>query len=370
MATICCPKCGTKYRASRELAGKKLKCKKCGAAFRVQGSAAVSKPKPEPKPKPPLDDDGLYHFADLDGLDSGQAVERPAPAPTTAPQAAILKESSPMKYATKASEARVSGAYRGYFTSLAQTMAFPGRANDLAVFVIFWIIITVVFGISSVPLPCGLSLVISVIGFGWWSAYMFQAVLGGAGGEENLPDFDLTGGWVDDIIIPCIKMIATYLFVMIPAFGLFLLAAGGVGTLMSNSTSGASAAVAAGGLALTAIGLTALAFFVWPMVVLVTAVGGLPAVFRVDLIIRTLLRTLPAYLVTVGTVYVALGAMYVFTLASLLGLDITFEEAGLGVILMVTAVHGLVCTYCWILAMRAIGLYYHHFKSRFAWSWG
>jgi len=25
---------------------------------------------------------------------------------------------------------------------------------------------------------------------------------------------------------------------------------------------------------------------------------------------------------------------------------------------------------CWIIAMRCIGLYYHHFKERFAWSWG
>ncbi|MCH8853592.1 MAG: hypothetical protein IID41_13210, partial [Planctomycetes bacterium] len=26
--------------------------------------------------------------------------------------------------------------------------------------------------------------------------------------------------------------------------------------------------------------------------------------------------------------------------------------------------------YFWVLVMRFIGLYYHHFKSRFAWTWG
>ena len=38
--------------------------------------------------------------------------------------------------------------------------------------------------------------------------------------------------------------------------------------------------------------------------------------------------------------------------------------------IVVDVVLTLVKLYCWIVAMRCIGLYYHHFKSRFAWSWG
>ena len=41
-----------------------------------------------------------------------------------------------------------------------------------------------------------------------------------------------------------------------------------------------------------------------------------------------------------------------------------------GSVLATKMVSWVVNVYCWIVAMRCIGLYYHHFKSRFAWSWG
>jgi hypothetical protein len=46
------------------------------------------------------------------------------------------------------------------------------------------------------------------------------------------------------------------------------------------------------------------------------------------------------------------------------------DDAGLGTMLGASMVVGLVTVVTNVAAMRVVGLYYHHFKHRFAWSWG
>lgn len=67
---IACPDCHKELKVPAELAGKKIKCKGCGATFPIQAKAA---PTPPPaKPKSILDDDGPAQFG-LQAADKGVA---------------------------------------------------------------------------------------------------------------------------------------------------------------------------------------------------------------------------------------------------------------------------------------------------------
>ena len=101
--------------------------------------------------------------------------------------------------------------------------------------------------------------------------------------------------------------------------------------------------------------LLLLPLLLWPMMVLVVAVGGIRCLVRFDLMFVTIFKTFPVYaLVAVLTLIGVVGP----------GLLPLGEGMGVAVALMVVEV------YANIFVMRAIGLYYHHFKGRFAWSWG
>jgi hypothetical protein len=112
-------------------------------------------------------------------------------------------------------------------------------------------------------------------------------------------------------------------------------------------------------------------YFLWPMLVLVVAVGNVIGFVRVDLIARTIARSLAGYLLTVLAVYVSIGLN--FGAALLVRAATTRQGGTLGGLppeLALAPPLQLVELYFMVIAMRAIGFYYHHFKHRFAWSWG
>jgi hypothetical protein len=96
----------------------------------------------------------------------------------------------------------------------------------------------------------------------------------------------------------------------------------------------------------------------WPMLALSVTMGGFSTLARVDLMALTIVKSLPVYLFTVAVVF---GAFLVLGV-----LDVVKEVFGLFAAVIVIGA-GL---YLQIVALRMIGLYYHHFKHRFAWSWG
>ena len=94
------------------------------------------------------------------------------------------------------------------------------------------------------------------------------------------------------------------------------------------------------------------------MTALCVAMGGFSTLARYDLLVVTVLKSLPVYVLTAGAVFVALSRNYLLAaVVDVLGI--------LGGAVLIAI--GL---YLEIVAMRMIGLYYHHFKHRFAWSWG
>jgi hypothetical protein len=199
--------------------------------------------------------------------------------------------------------------------------------------------------------PGCMSLLATVVVQGWIASYLFNVVLDAANGEEDLPDLALTGGWMDDVIVPFFKFMVTWLAALTPAIAYIAWIATSGPQLLTNPTAEIVALAAAGVL-------------LWPIIVLAVAVGGVATVLRVDLLVKTVVRTFVPYLLVCVLAGVAFGSSW-FTQGVLP------RMSGLGGSALATSMVSIVVgLYFWIVAMRCIGLYYHHFKGRFAWSWG
>jgi len=99
--------------------------------------------------------------------------------------------------------------------------------------------------------------------------------------------------------------------------------------------------------------------------VLATAVGGAPAVFRFGTMARGLIRTIAAYALVLFTVYAAAAVAIVVGMA--LGRTLPdASEASVTRIVVYPALIALADVYLTIVAMRALGLYYYHFKQKLA----
>lgn len=138
---------------------------------------------------------------------------------------------------------------------------------------------------------------------------------------------------------------------------------GVVGLLFSGSGSGT---VAFG--ALVVLGL-----FFWPIVILCVALGGFECILHVNLIGTTIVRTFPVYLFTAVIVFGAQSVGYMlagFVATRLSAGEDASMSSWLGASILVSFVVTGIAIYFEIVTMKLIGLYYHHFKHRFAWDWG
>ncbi|MFQ5491932.1 MAG: hypothetical protein ACE5GE_14535, partial [Phycisphaerae bacterium] len=231
---------------------------------------------------------------------------------------------------------------------------------------------------------------VSILVTFWYCAFRFELVRMAAAGEEGLPSV----GWsqiFDDLIMPALYWTASWMFVLIPA-GLYVIVGlkGGwvswndVSTAMLQGTSGLL-----GGLNGVSGGFAALVYlgiFFWPIAVLCLALGGATTLYRVDLIFKTVIGTFSGYALTVGIVFgVTLLGQFLGNLVGSsaagtapastgpLGLGIGGAGSMLNLIGRALSSRVLVIgvtLYAEIVAMRVIGLYYHHHKRGFAWSWG
>ena len=243
------------------------------------------------------------------------------------------------------------------------SLAFVADLGSLLSYIFIAILAMLLVPLTAVPVVGGRISCFRLLGViivcGYLCAYMFNVVLGAANGEKELPKITLTGGWWDDIFAPFFKYIATWIVALTPAivYGVWL---GG----------SAFASLASGGSAFSDLQIIIFQFLLWlgvvawPFAMLAVAVGGFDAFMRPDLIVYTIFRTLVPYILTCVMTALAFGSSYAIEilLATRLG-------AG-GNLMVAQAIGWIVSVYFWIVAMRVIGLYYHHFKKLFAWSWG
>jgi hypothetical protein len=341
MATYTC-ECGARYRLPEGSEGKRATCKKCGRSFTIPA---------EDIPIAPADDDewGIQ--------ESPGGAAAPAAAHSEAPE---MDPSASSAYASHTPDelvamGRAEGAdrpTRGFWADVGWTFVLFIEPNNLIMLVVIWVMHAILPLLAAAP--C-----IGLIGYGivtgWLCSYWFKVVVDGAAGEGDLPTLSLTGGLVDDVIIPFFKFLGATVFAWAPAILCALLM-----SMVMGLTVG-SVMTSPGPPLLLAVGVS---LFLWPMVLLVIGIGGLGAVFRVDLIFVTIARTFVPYLaicvLVAGTLAVKYFAPELASLATGGGVRKFFLTMGLGAFLE---------AYSSIVAMRIVGLHYHHFKDRFAWSW-
>ena len=380
MTIASCPGCQARYRVPASAAGKRTTCKKCGQAFRIPAAANAKTPrasapaKTAPEPTSWLDD--------LDALSGGEAVgtrepgpdqvvagRRPATATVAAPPPVSVRAVGPG-----------AAAYGRYMTDVALSLVFVRKPGNILTFVVMWFLLAV-RQVMRTAIALATIMIMPFVGFGvliitgWYWAFRMNVVQWAAGGEQELPGLAAESGLVDDVVLPFFRMLTAYVFALAPAL-LFLIVLtyrmraavaehydAGLG--WADPVPGPAAVV-------VLVVLVAAGLFLWPMMVLMVSCGGsVKTLFQLDLMLATILKSLPAYLITVLAVYVTMGmqvAVTAFVWTQMADMT-NWQDDWMAIFGLPTLFVGI-NLYFDIVALRAIGFYYCHFKHKFAWSWG
>lgn len=335
---ISCGICGKNYKVQDAAAGKKLKCKECGEVMRI----------PEPEAEFGDGDD----FSKL--LDDAVAEEAKAKSirgPVRKPMVKAEKykgdEDGP---ATRKKE-------NNYTQDLVQTLLFMLDPANLFTYVL---ICGLLFAKDIIlPFAAVLGLIGRLIILGWYSNYRFSVIYESATGRKELPELSPEDGF----FFPMLQWIATWFMVHLPAMIFLAYAVNFEGFLlmkifMVGVDHKELSELLTGGQIAILISLYSAGVFFWPILALCVAVGGFETVFRIDLMLLTIFKSFSAYFFTAG-------AMFITAFVSFFTAYVAGEHGILIVILMIP-----VLLYLEIVALRMIGLYYHHFKKQFAWHWG
>lgn len=325
--TIWTCRCGARYRISPALAGKKLLCKKCGYSEKtaLQG------------PLPPAGDElpsntPIQFPSDRDVII--EESEQPRPSPTNR---------------------------RTFWADVAYSLVLPIEPqnlpalaictffNLLALGLVYSVTQAVMWGNISI-----LTFVLSIAGavaFTWLFAYYMRIIAEVADDDDDLPA-TMTGSAYDVILRPFFTFLTTWFCLLLPAIALVYL---GFYWDMYVPRVWFQATLI-------------FAVAMWPMAILCVSIGGIGIFTRADLILYTVFSTLVPY--TIVWLLLLLTGACGYGLFRLLASEVAGRTpllsrhflAGLVLLAMAT-------TFLSIVAMRVIGLYYRHFKHRFAWSW-
>jgi len=318
-------------------------------------------------------DDGLIPFADDDpaieeaaARAAGEAPQQGrvfAPPPSPGALSSTVLDASIIVVAPKVQ--------RSYASDVLWTFLFPTTISNLITWVAIWI------AMSLTELACffwPLQLVV----FAWYSAFRFAVIESAAGGETEIPFYSFSKDFVAETIASFFKWIGSWAVVMLPAMAylIYIAYTGAVSgqQVFDCLTGGLVTLLQPGNISLAILPLlVVIGVFLWPMVVLCVALGGFESLYRLDLIILTIIKSIGPYILTIVLMFLAVVAQE--QLQTVTGVAIAGRTAptvsgvlGSGMLLAILAI-GLE-VYFDIVLMRLIGMYYHHFKHRFAWDWG
>lgn len=361
-------KCGAKYRYPESSIGKRAKCKKCGTIFTL-------KPEDDEGPIPIADD------SDMRG-EIAAAAARARNATTPTQGEVFVPPGSPGAVSSPGLGAPAAGAgaasSKSYGADVLWTFLFPSSPGNLITFLVIWgamVIAPLLFCV-----PC-FGLILGFLVVAWYAAFRFEVLASAAAGESDLPEIVFSRTFIYDLIEPLFKWIGTWIVVFIPAMLYLLLerpAGGMTGASLVGMMMGGLAGVLQGSSSGMVVfdALVFLGIFFWPMVILCVALGGFATLYRLDLIVWTIIKTFPVYLVTLVLMFGAVFVQQALLQAAGGGIALQAQQgqASLGGMMGGALILHILGTgldvYLSIVLMRLIGLYYHHFKERFAWSWG
>lgn len=334
---VSCDICAKKYKVRDEAAGKRMRCKECGETITI------------PEPESDHDDDDFSKLLE----DAVELESKSKSIPRVVRKPMVKAE----KYQGDEDGPVTRKKTNNYVQDLKETFLFLLDPANLFTFVFIWILLC----LRDLVLPYGgrFGFFGYIIILGWYSNYRFSVIYEATSGRKELPELSPEEGY----FIPMLKWAGTWLLVHLPAY-LYLgfaiyffvedMAEGGIPNLIPQEL--------ADFLPLFHLGMFVFLYcaglFFWPILALCVAVGGFETVFRIDLMIVTIFRSMSAYFFTAGAIFIT-AVVQIFTTITALQLGVVGIMFMMGIIL-----------YLEIVALRMIGLYYHHFKKRFAWHWG
>jgi len=325
-------KCGAKYKIPESAVGRRVRCKKCDHLFTV--------PKAEPE---------IIPFAVVPEEETG----------TFAPQFESSPDHPDDGLAPAPIEVR---AEKGYAQSVLWAFLFLSQPGNLITFFFLWFIFVLA---GYAPLAV---VVTTLLGF-WYASYKFSLILSGAAGEEELPEIKYAGDVLDELIIPALKWFIGWLFVMMPLL-VYLIT-----NMVNGSISGQIIVPlvfgGTGGLLSLASDpwipiLVVVGTVIWPISILCVTIGGLGTLLRFDLMLVTMVKSFGGYIVTLILLGIAAGIAIAFELYLTPAGGSPFSADAI----INNAIKVGINLYLDIVLMRIIGLYYRHFKNKFAWDWG
>ncbi len=368
-------KCGAKYKLPETSIGKKAKCKHCNLVFVVKDDKQAA-------PKQ-IESDPNDLFADIEAAVSRSKTETATERVTVDPYAAMTAAYGPaVVTATPSAPSKATktpSVATGYGHALLRALQFPFSIHNGIVFMIIWFILAVQGTI--LPRAGCVGLLAIIIISGWYCTFCFDIVGEAAANRDDLPKISFDQGFMDDIIIPFFSWIGSWLVVLAPAIIYLTVKAAGILSDPANAS-----IIASGDFGALADELEdgQVVFYVlfyggiamWPMVILCVALGGFSTIGRIDLLMLTIVKTLPVYLLTAG---IFLATEYTSGLLQeyLKGTIVMPKAAGatsfmdiFGIVMLWIALARGVELYFTVVALKAIGAYYYYFKDKFAWSWG
>ncbi|HAW32475.1 hypothetical protein [Gimesia maris] len=335
---ISCGICGKNYKVQDEAAGKKLRCKECGETIKI----------PEPEVEFGDGDDFSKLLDDaVEEEAKARTIRRPVRKPMVKAEKYDGDEDGPV---TAKKE-------NNYTQDLVQTFLFLLDPGNLFTFVLICMLL---FAKDIIlPFAAILGLIGQLIILGWYSNYRFSVIYESATGRKELPELSPEEGF----FFPMLQWIATWFMVHFPAMLFLAYALNFEGFLllkifMVGVDHEALTDLLTGGQIAILISLYSAGLFFWPILALCVAVGGFETVLRIDLMLLTILKSFAAYFFTAGAMFVS-TVVYFFT---------AYIAAQHGIVIVIFMIPILL--YLEIVALRMIGLYYHHFKKQFAWHWG
>lgn len=339
MGTCVCA-CGAKYRFAGTSAGRQAPCKRCGATLTLQ-----------------------------------DWVEPPGGIPTP-----IIEVSEDVEILPTG-----LGPERGYGRAILWSFLFPASVHNLAAFLTLWIVFGVLeIFIAALGTPSLRLFVFAIVTLCfwlaihlWWIAFQVAVVEYTAGGQFQLPEVQVTGDILSDLIEPAVRWLGSGFIVFGPMLGCAIFEAFHGRNVIGDTWEALTVPQLVGvpGPIVDPILMTlfVVGLFLWPMVLMVIVFGGFGFLWRVDLLLFSLGNTLGAYLVTVLIVAICVAAWIAaqhFLSPSLSPALRATNPAVLAQAVVTRFLASGIDVYVAIVAARAIGLYFRHYGHRFAWDWG
>ena len=324
--------CGARFRLPDSAAGKRARCKRCGASVTIPSHDLYAISEPE--------------------RSAGDSETRLAPPPLP-----VASPHHPDDTATThlRSGESGSGSREAAFDELSRGRTFRQDLLDSFVFLLepanavtigaLALMLVVAQGIGAM-VPIG-GLLVKMAAGAYAGAFCFAVLLETASGEDDLPTV-MIKDLRDDLVGPALEFAGSWLVVAWPALVLQGLIAADV--------------VAVPDLVVT--GLFVAGAFFWPAVVLMVAIGnGLSGLWPHS-VIRTVMAAPASYLAIWCVLLVAALLLWVPNSDAFASFVINASPARVMILEAVNIVLSLIVA---VIAMRVIGLFYRHHKHRFPW---